>query len=191
MSDRREDDLSAIAWPGFVDILSAVIIMFVFFLMIVATALFFHIIIYISKLEPTTIEVPAQGQDMEFAQMQTEFAESKEQSVQFSQDTKDLTVFFNDDAISLLPDTKDQLGQELDKYIQQGGPDGYHVQIIASRPLDSLEVAGRKIAVARLLNVRNTLIKAGFSTSTIFPKVVNGEPIDGSSHWVRIELIEK
>lgn len=48
--DSAEDDLSAIAWPGFVDILSSVIIMFVFFVMIVATALFFHVIIYKSKI---------------------------------------------------------------------------------------------------------------------------------------------
>ncbi len=50
MSDNAEEDLSAIAWPGFVDILSAVIIMFVFFVMIVATALYFHTIIYKSKI---------------------------------------------------------------------------------------------------------------------------------------------
>jgi len=44
MSDgRREgDDMDSLAWPGFVDILSAVIIMFVFFVMVTATALFFH-----------------------------------------------------------------------------------------------------------------------------------------------------
>jgi len=40
MSDRREDDIGAVAWPGFVDILSAVIIMFVFFVMITAIVMF-------------------------------------------------------------------------------------------------------------------------------------------------------
>ena len=38
--DRREEDAGAIAWPGFVDILSAVIIMFVFFVMILAIIMF-------------------------------------------------------------------------------------------------------------------------------------------------------
>lgn len=38
--DRRDDDVGAIAWPGFVDILSAVIIMFVFFVMITAIVMF-------------------------------------------------------------------------------------------------------------------------------------------------------
>ena len=52
MSDgRREgDDMSTIAWPGFVDILSSVIIMFVFFVLITATALYVHMITYKSKI---------------------------------------------------------------------------------------------------------------------------------------------
>ncbi len=45
MEDDNED-LGVIAWPGFVDILSSVIIMFVFFVMVVASALYFHIIIF-------------------------------------------------------------------------------------------------------------------------------------------------
>ena len=40
MEDRRDEDSGAIAWPGFVDILSAVIIMFVFFVMITAIVMF-------------------------------------------------------------------------------------------------------------------------------------------------------
>lgn len=38
--DRRDEDSGAIAWPGFVDILSAVIIMFIFFVMITAIVMF-------------------------------------------------------------------------------------------------------------------------------------------------------
>lgn len=38
--DRRDDDTGSIAWPGFVDILSAVIIMFVFFVMIMAIVMY-------------------------------------------------------------------------------------------------------------------------------------------------------
>ena len=56
MSGRREDDFGAIAWPGFVDILSAVIIMFVFFVMITASALYFHILIFKSKIESETVD---------------------------------------------------------------------------------------------------------------------------------------
>lgn len=50
MSHGGDGDLEAQAWPGFVDILSSTMIMFVFFLMITATALFFHTIMFKSKL---------------------------------------------------------------------------------------------------------------------------------------------
>jgi len=46
----EEGDLAATAWPGFVDILSSVLIMFVFFLMITAVALNFHTILFKSKI---------------------------------------------------------------------------------------------------------------------------------------------
>jgi len=39
--DRRDEDSGAIAWPGFVDILSAVIIIFIFFVMITSIIMFF------------------------------------------------------------------------------------------------------------------------------------------------------
>lgn len=45
-----DDDMGSIAWPGFVDILSSVIMMFVFFVMIVSSALYFHIIIFKSRI---------------------------------------------------------------------------------------------------------------------------------------------
>ncbi len=38
--DRRDEDAGSIAWPGFVDILSAVIIMFVFFVMITSIVMY-------------------------------------------------------------------------------------------------------------------------------------------------------
>ena len=40
VGDRRDDDAGAIAWPGFVDILSAVIMMFVFFVMITSIVMY-------------------------------------------------------------------------------------------------------------------------------------------------------
>ena len=46
----EDEDLASMAWPGFVDILSSVIIMFIFFVMVVASALYFHIIIFKSKI---------------------------------------------------------------------------------------------------------------------------------------------
>ncbi len=65
--DDDGEDLGAIAWPGFVDILSSVIIMFVFFVMIVASALYFHIIIFKSKVlseESKSISAQATAQEL-------------------------------------------------------------------------------------------------------------------------------
>ncbi|MCK5518908.1 MAG: hypothetical protein KAI61_05785, partial [Alphaproteobacteria bacterium] len=46
-----DGDVGASAWPGFVDILSSVLIMFVFFLMITAVTLNFHILIFKGKIK--------------------------------------------------------------------------------------------------------------------------------------------
>jgi len=44
MSDRREDDMAAQAWPGYVDILSSTVIMFVFFVMVIVVVLYLYTI---------------------------------------------------------------------------------------------------------------------------------------------------
>jgi len=44
MADRREDDMAAQAWPGFVDILSSTVIMFVFFVMVIVVVLYLYTI---------------------------------------------------------------------------------------------------------------------------------------------------
>jgi len=49
--DRREDDMASIAWPGFVDILSAVIIMFVFFVMVIVVVLYIYTIKFTATVE--------------------------------------------------------------------------------------------------------------------------------------------
>lgn len=81
MSDGGDDgDLSAIAWPGFVDILSAVIIMFVFFVLITASALYFHIIIFKSKIiSEIESETETKAQEM-----------SKEMNKEITQENQEL-----------------------------------------------------------------------------------------------------
>ncbi|MCB1680838.1 MAG: hypothetical protein KDI65_02785 [Alphaproteobacteria bacterium] len=49
--DRRDDDAGAIAWPGFVDILSSVMIMFLFFMLITSIVMFALNIEYRKKLK--------------------------------------------------------------------------------------------------------------------------------------------
>lgn len=69
--DRRDDDAGAIAWPGFVDILSAVIIMFVFFVMITAIVMYVLSIEFKKKLESENQQKVSEMVDSQFkAQMQ-------------------------------------------------------------------------------------------------------------------------
>jgi hypothetical protein len=44
------DNVEGITWPGFVDIMASVIMMFIFFVLITAVALYFHTITYKSKI---------------------------------------------------------------------------------------------------------------------------------------------
>lgn len=89
MSDGSEEDLSAVAWPGFVDILSAVIIMFVFFVMIIALSLYDHMETYKAKV---IVEITEKVQGGIESTKTTEKAES----------TEDETTDFAFDAVKAL-----------------------------------------------------------------------------------------
>jgi hypothetical protein len=187
MAESSEEDLSAIAWPGFVDILSAVIIMFVFFLMIVAVSLFFHMITYISKVQSNQDLKRTEAKEInEFIQVQAEFAESEEQEIKINEEEKSITVFFSVDAISLLSDVKDQIIAELEKYKADGQK--YTIDILAPKPAKTTDISSRKVGVARMFNVRNAAIVAGFEPSDVAPKLIPGYDIEDSRQWVKIEI---
>jgi hypothetical protein len=187
-------DLSAVAWPGFVDILSAVVIMFVFFMMIVATALYFHIIIFKSMIlanpEQSQKKIESEIKDI-IAQVQSEFAQSVEQEVRVDSDFNQLYVFFGLDAISILPQTLEQINEHVSKHFPEKERANYIVRIIACKNPRTLENAARKIAVARMLNIRNIMMKNNFESRSVLPKVVDGEEVNGSYHWVKIEFERK
>lgn len=191
MSD--SNDLSAIAWPGFVDILSAVIIMFVFFVMVVATALYFHIIIFKSQIlaNPDSGQVKIEGEVKDvIAQVQTQFAESVEQDISIKTDDKSITIFFGRDSISLLKSNHDQVKAFIADYLEKNGVTNAQINIVASKNPDTLQTAARKIALARMLNVRNAVLQGGFDPKTIKANVIDGELLDDTYHWARIEIIE-
>lgn len=190
MAQDQENDLSAIAWPGFVDILSACIIMFVFFLMVVATALFFHILIFISKVESDVIPEKVQSEyQYEFSQVQTEFAESIEQDVKFDEENNRFIVFFAEDAISVLPEVKEELEDKINAFLAQGKP--YSINLKSSRFKSNIDVVSRKVSVARMLNVRNSLMNVEIPSAKIKPTMVESYDIDGNDHWVIIEIVEE
>lgn len=65
MSVDDDNDLASLAYPGFVDILSSVIIMFVFFVLVIASALYFYMIIFKSQILATINEANAAIEDSE------------------------------------------------------------------------------------------------------------------------------
>lgn len=231
-----EDDLGAAAWPGFVDILSSVLIMFVFFLMITAVALSFHVALFKGKMKeqqqkmveeqvakelkkeatPDAAKLMQENKELKeqiktleaqsadaqvqldldkqqaearvseaeekltLLQQAAQLAESKDQKIMELPGENAIVVFFGIDAISLTPESKDAVVAFLKG---KGGK----VEILSSKNTsDELEITSRKVAVARMLNARNSVIQAGFTSTGIAARIVNGEAIDGSQDWVKI-----
>ena len=188
MSDSEDDDMGAIAWPGFVDILSSVIIMFVFFLMIIAGALYIYTLVYVSKVKSDQAAEQVESEfEFLFKQQQTEFAESEEQEITINSEEKTLVVFFGEDAISILPEVKQQIQDELSKY----DPELYTIKITAPRAKRSTDITKRKVAVARMFNVRNTVLDAGYPPESAIPKLTEATEINETLDWTKIEIIEK
>lgn len=188
MADSEDDDMGTIAWPGFVDILSSVIIMFVFFLMIVAGALYIYTLVYISKVESDQVAEQVESEfEFMFKQEQTEFAESEEQEVSIDSENGTIVVFFGEDSISVLPEVKAQIQDELSKY----DPEEYTIKITAPRAKRSTNITARKIAVARMFNVRNTILDSGFPPGSAIPKLAETYEIDETLEWTKIEIIKK
>jgi hypothetical protein len=194
METSEDHDLSTIAWPGFVDILSAVIIMFVFFLLIVATALYFHILIFKSQRLATpdeSIDKVMTTEEVVMTQTQSEFAESDEQSVSIDSSLNEMVLYFGKDSISIKARTVTELKEALQPYIDGGGAEGYTIRVTATKNPESFETAARKIAVARLLNVRNLILDTGFKPEIIEVSVIDPLELEESYHWVKIELEER
>lgn len=93
-ADDDSSDLSALAWPGFVDILSAVVIMFVFFVMIVATALYFHTMTYKAKVlsESQAKETTDQGQEMQQLSQASQALEKQIEAMQTEKEVLERVV---------------------------------------------------------------------------------------------------
>ena len=87
MSGRREEDMSAEAWPGFVDMLSSAIIMFIFFFMIASASLFFHTIIFKSKiLHQSEIQIKAALAQADPEGLKNEISRLKEENKALQQE---------------------------------------------------------------------------------------------------------
>lgn len=188
MDDADEDDLGAIAWPGFVDILSSVIIMFVFFLMIVAGALYIYTLIYVSQVRSSEVtERTETEEELTFEQQQSEFGESEQQNLNYDQDKKVITVFFGDDSITMLPESIEEIAEILKDFDSEI----YTVKISAPLPEKARDLLRKKIAIARMLNLRNTVLSAGFAPESAIPKLTESKAINDTLDWAQIRIIKK
>lgn len=220
-----DDDLGTIAWPGFVDILSSVIIMFVFFVMIVASALYFHIIIFkskiLSELNESTysqaeakelastnrsltkkikemtekmklLEELSQDNDIQLYKDDSEFSESAEQKIIEDLQNNALTIFFGGDSISVTKGNQEVLTQHIKDFIAKYSADNIEVDIIAGKNPNSVnDIIARRLAVARLLNVRNSLLETEIPPNKIRPIITEKESVDGSYNWVKLRFNPK
>lgn len=237
-----EDDLAAQAWPGFVDILSSVLIMFVFFLMLTAVALAFHTALYKSKVkaefaaetqrqveeaekkaeqqtQTSSAETAEQAKEaaelakenealkaalaeakaaqdsneeakreletkLDVLQQSAVLAESKDQTVK-TEDANNLIVFYGADAISITADSD----EKIKAFLAGFDPASIKVTVTATRDTsNAVESVARRVAVARMLNLRNSVIKANVPVAQISAKVVDGQPVDEKLDWVRMTV---
>jgi len=225
MSGDEDEDLGSIAWPGFVDILSSVIIMFVFFVLVVASALYFHIIIFKSKiLSEVSESISAQSQSEELASTNrslmkkieemtekmkllekmtqdndiqlykedSEFAESQDQTIEEDIASKTIIVFFGKDSISVTKENQEQIAAAIKKYTKEFSPQNTNVSLLSGKDPDSLnDVVARRLAVARMLNVRNSFLDSKIPSDQVLPTVSDKEDIEGSYNWVKITFSKK
>lgn len=209
----EEADLMAIAWPGFVDILSSVLIMFVFFTMIVAVALYFHTIIFKSKIiqearesqnenvtkqvemivqQKKGLEDKVAAMNEKINQLYANLAKSVTQKTTVNETDDEMIVFFSDKAITVTPETKTEVEEFIAKHIQASGNKGVKVVMQGVKNPDApTESVARTVAFARLFNVRNVLLQKEQPAGSISVNLVPAEEVEGSYHWVRIKIIRQ
>lgn len=234
MEGRREDDFAAIAWPGFVDTLSSVIIMFIFFVLITATALYFHTITYKGKIKEKAMEEILSSMELDKNKQirnvinelkeenkflkekitehekektntaEKEFDQSKEKNVitgawldetthrptEISEDNLSITIFFDKSSITLPTETGEEIRQFITDHLDKFSSDQYVLEIrIGKMPKAPTEKVAREIALARMFNVRNELLKIKELPRTSI-KAVFDEPkkINNNYYWGRLSI---
>ena len=229
MSADSSSDMAANAWPGFVDILSAVVIMFVFFVLITAAVLYFYTITYTAKVEGQSDEivgtvepeiasalkkVETLEQENEELREQIESSssnsgggeaeiesEQRDLSTQaFGQQDTDqavleidqdnsLVIFHDAGAITVDETTEAKIDAFIDKMVSENGSDGIEIVLTSPKKADAVtQSRAQRLAVARMLNVRNALLKSSLDKKNLTLKVVENESIDESTDWTKMQV---
>ena len=229
MSDAAETDMAANAWPGFVDILSAVVIMFVFFVLIIAAVLYFYTITYKAKVEGTlTAEISKTFMEAEVREImelkrentelrneiktketkisqgggkavvetknesqaaQTFGVQSEEQKVMESEETQSIVLFHDPGAITVDEDTEAKIAEFIDKMSNKHGYENIEIVLTSPKTENSAtQSRAKRLAVARMLNVRNSLLESEVEKTNINLSVVENEQVEESDNWTRVQI---
>ena len=226
--------MAANAWPGFVDILSAVVIMFVFFVLITAAVLYFYTITYTSKVEGQSEQVvepvePVEPQvasalekvealEQENQQLREQLESSKptasggsgnleiesdeqdmaaqafgkqasDQAVLESDQDNSLVIFHDTGAITVDETTSARVEAFIEKIIRDNGADNVEIVLTSPKMADAVtQSRAQRLAVARMLNVRNALLKSSINKKNLSLKVVESESIDESVDWTKMQV---
>lgn len=214
MSADEGEDLSALAWPGFVDILSSVVMMFIFFVLITAFALLMHVIMYKSQFQQMTeqeqvtqkesikkdiqkLSSEKQGLEDKIASLNDKIdmlnanlSESVNQEMNIDNEKNEIVIFFGEDAITVTQETKDAIKVFIDSLKERYPAEDLMFELVASRDPDAFtENVGRTIGFTRAFNARNVIVQNEILTDKIKVNVKSAEPIDGSNHWVTIKVL--
>ena len=269
------DDVSGITWPGFVDIMSSVIMMFIFFVLVTSVALYFHTITYKSKIlgqiqqmvdiktiestqtltaeneeikkqlqelkteneiltasgpkpdknvseadakeaakataaemaaasaaaetivelkeENKTLSAKVSEYEEELRKIDAQFSVSKDQKIITDSAENSIVVFFGKDSISLTEESNQTLAAFFEASIAKfGTPTNIKVSISGGKnPNAPTASIARELALARMLNSRNILLKTTIPKQNISAQMVNDEKIEDTYNWVKISLDKK
>lgn len=208
-----DSDMAADAWPGFVDILSSVIIIFVFFVMIIAGVILFLMLIYTSQIKSISIEqakkevaamvsqensalraeniaLVVENDDLKrkVKQVAAGFSKSTEQNTEM--DERKMIVFYGGDAITVTEKTDKEIRAFVEKYRADLESGKARIRLVGVKnPGAPTESTARNLALARLLNVRNVFVAEQIANESITANIIDSEDFPGKYDWVKVEVV--
>lgn len=229
MERRDDNDLGAVAMPGFIDILSTVIIMFVFFVTVIAVMLYVHTVKfkaevvaeskqqisaelkeYVKKIESgeikpddlkAVLDLAEKKNEMQqemdkltddIKQIKTQYADSRpDQKTQEIIEDKSLLIFFDKNAITTAQGVEVKISEFLKKIMSAPDWKNKHYKLTAgTNPAAPTVGVARELSLARMLNVRNNLLRLDIPHSAISLSYSDEVVVGGDYNWVKI-VVEK
>jgi hypothetical protein len=197
MSGNADDPESTIPWPGFVDILSTVIIVFVFFMMLTSVIIFVlsqqdktkavekakaeavaeaateSVEDKTNKINQILLENKALKEQIDkLIQVKSVLAESENQTT--ARDAKSAKITFGDFGVTLQPKTIE--------FLKSLFPLKGKVTLETTVPTGNNFGSTREIALNRALNVRNILIQEGLKPENIALKILDESTSEDNSY---------